>query len=222
VGQRLQQTGFTFVELLIAATMMSILFVGLATHLRGGLSVWHHATETVDALQRQRVALDRFERDLANAIVYDDRETSYGADEGELPWPQFGQTKLGWFTVLRTTKQHPPAVRFVTYTCEQVGDTQGLWRTSQSVGEARATRQPTPELLLPGCEGLSARYAYLPSAGRLSTQAESIEWHDEWADSEKALPRLVEVSIQLGSGGRVTRVFAIPAGALTSFGPPPA
>src|SRR3989338_7112977 len=76
--------GFTLVELLIAATMMSVLFIGLGGHLRGGIEVWRQTTQRVDALQRQRVTLDRLERDLANGIVYDARDEAYGVEEGEL------------------------------------------------------------------------------------------------------------------------------------------
>ena len=41
-----RQAAFTLVELLIAATMMSILVVGLSAHLRGGLTVWRRVTDT--------------------------------------------------------------------------------------------------------------------------------------------------------------------------------
>ena len=83
--------GFTLVELLIAATMMSVLFIGLGSHLRGGIAVWRQTTQRVDALQRERVALDRLERDLANSVIYDQRDTAYGVEEGKLPPPQFAQ-----------------------------------------------------------------------------------------------------------------------------------
>src|SRR3989338_7951880 len=76
--------GFTLVELLIAATMMSVLFIGLGGHLRGGIIVWRQTTQRVDALQRERVTFDRLERDLANGIVYDARDEAYGVEEGEL------------------------------------------------------------------------------------------------------------------------------------------
>ena len=208
-------TGFTFVELLIAATMMSVLFVGLGAHLGGGVAVWRRTTQTMDALQRRRVALDRLEHDLANAIVYDGRDESYGMDVGKLPRPQFGDTTLAWFTVSPATEQQLPAIRFVTYRCEQVNDALGLWRTSQSVGEARSKRLPPSELVLPGCEELRVQYAGAPS-----TKSERIEWRAQWDDSEKELPRLLEVSIQLASGGRFTRMCAIPVGVLKSFGPP--
>ncbi len=65
-----RENGFTFVELLIAATIMSVLFVGLGSHLRGGILVWRRATATAETVQRERVGFDRMERDLANAFAY--------------------------------------------------------------------------------------------------------------------------------------------------------
>ena len=203
--------GFTFVELLIAATMISILFVGLGTHLRGGLTVWQRTTATTDALQRQRVAFDRLERDLSNAIVYDDRAVSYGNVKGQLPKPQFDAAAIDVYTV---STQPFPSVRFVTYACERVNGTPGLWRTSQSVGEARARLpQPTPELVLPDCESMSFRYAYVPPKGAARA---GLEWKAQWPDSPDdalKLPRLIEVTVQV-SGRSVRRVCAIPIGLL--------
>ena len=203
--------GFTLVELLIAATMMSVLFIGLGSHLRAGISVWRLTTQRVDALQRERIALDRLERDLANSVLYDQRDDAYGSEEGKLPPPQFGATSLAWYTVSPTTQR--PSVRFVTYACEPREDTTSLWRTSQSVGEARAKREPSKELLLPGCESLRVRYAYEPPA-----VSEALDWRETWLFS-KELPRLMEVTVRMSSGREVGRVIAIPQGSLKQAPP---
>ena len=192
--------GFTFVELLIAATMMSVLFIGLGSHLRGGLLVWRQTTQTVDALQRERVALDRLERDLANAITYADPRR-----EPPLPAPSFASDALRWFSV-QQRHQARDAVRLVAYHCEFAEHLQGLWRTSQSVGEARAGLEPVKELVLPGCETLQVRYAYVPAEG-----TGSVEWRDEWRYPEE-LPQLIEVTLKLTGGRATRRLIAIPQG----------
>ena len=196
----LERRGFTFVELLIAATMMSVLFVGLGSHLRGGLLVWRQTTQTVDALQREGVALDRLERDLANAINYADSRT-----ELPLPAPSFASDELRWFTV-QQRHQERDAIRLVTYRCESAEHLKGLWRTSQSVGEARAALEPVKELVLPGCETLHVRYAYAPAEG-----TGSVEWRDEWRYPEE-MPQLVEVTLELTGGRATRRLMAIPQG----------
>ena len=192
--------GFTFVELLIAATMMSVLFIGLGSHLRGGLLVWRQTTQTVEALQRERVALDRLERDLANAINYADPRA-----ELLLPTPSFASDTLRWFTVQRR-HQERDAVRLVAYRCETAEGLKGLWRTNQSVGEARAALEVVRELVLPGCEALQVRYAYVPAEG-----TGSVEWHEEWRYPDE-LPQLIEVTIEQTAGRSTRRLIAVPQG----------
>lgn len=193
-------------ELLIAATMMSVLFIGLGGHLRGGITVWRQTTQRVDALQRQRVTLDRLERDLANGIIYDSNDDAYGDTVGKLLPQQFTASSMKWYTVSSAVK--PPSVRFVTYACESSDGTPGLWRASQSVGEARTHSEPAPELLLPGCETLSVRYAYAPA-----DPTAPLEWRQEWF-FEKELPRLIEVTVRRTTGEQITRLMAIPHGSL--------
>ena len=204
--------GFTLVELLIAATMFAVLLVGVGSHVRGGLAVWRRATDLEAALQHQRVALEQLERDLANSVLYDPREASDGPDAGLLPKPEFGGASLAWFTV-SGSRREPPAVRFVTYGCGANQGETGLWRTSQSIGAARARAPAAPTLLWPGCQQLTIRYAYQAGQGK------PLEWHEEWRDPLAALPRLIEVSVDL-TEGRVTRVLAVPTGILPAFQPP--
>jgi len=208
--------GFTLVELLIAATMMSILFVGLGAHLRGGITVWRRAIATGETVQRRHVALERLEQELANAIVYDDREASYGEGEGALPRPRFEETGLAWFSVAPFGRRPLPAVQFVTYECAQRDGAWGLWRTSQFVGEARARQEPSPQLVLPECEQLSLQYAVFPE-----NPAEPLEWRSRWEEPHRGLPRLVDMSVRFVSGDRLTRVMGIPSGRSAAPASPP-
>jgi len=80
-------------ELIIASMMIAVLIAGLATHLRGGISVWRRTQTAVDTLQREQVALDRLRRDVANAVRYDPRETP------DVP-PTFEPSAARWVTVV--------------------------------------------------------------------------------------------------------------------------
>ena len=188
--------------------MMSMLFVGLGAQLRGGLTVWQQSTLRGEAVQRRRSAFDRLERDLANAFVYDHREETYGEGSGRLPAPQFGEEALVFFTVERLPGGLP-AVRIVTYRCEEREGTSGLWRTSQSIGDARAKLEPASELLLGGCSALWLQYAQ-----RRTASADRLEWGPLAAADTLVLPRLISVSLELSGGGRMERVCAAPAGML--------
>jgi len=196
------QNGFTFVELLIAATIMSVLFVGLGSHLRGGILVWRRTTATAEAVQRERVGFDRMEHDLANAFAY-------GASE-ITPAVAFGEHDLTVVT-LQSLPEQGRRVRVVTYRCGDAEGVRGLLRTSQSVGESRAGVTPAPQVLLPDCETLFLRYAYQSSTGTAL-----LEWNVRWLYPDE-FPRLIEVRVQLHSGRTMQRVLSIPIGALKSL-----
>lgn len=194
--------------------MMSILFVGLGAQLRGGLIVWRQSTLRGEAVQQRRAAFDRLEQDLANTFVYDNRPEAYGEEPGKLPALQFGEEALALFTVERMSGGLP-AVRIVTYRCEEREGTAGLWRTSQSIGEARAKLEPEAALLLGGCSALSLRYAQRRTAG-----SGALEWGPLAAADTLVLPRLIRVSLELSGGGRMEHVCAVPAGVLPAAAAP--
>lgn len=196
--------GFTFVELMIAATMFSVLFIGLGSHLRGGLTVWQQTTRTVEVLQRQEAALDRLEHDLAHVVRYGD-----GREDVPLPPPVFDAGQLRFVTIEAAGSQRP-TLRLVTYECRTQDGSPALVRTSQRLGEARAGLEPSPQRLLDDCEALGLRYAYGPEV-----EGEPLAWGEQWLFPEE-VPRLVEATLQLASGGAPQRVMAIPQGSLPS------
>lgn len=205
--------GFTFVELLVAATMISILFIGLGTHLRGGLLVWQRATEVTASLQQRRLAIDRLERDLANAFVYQDEAAAYGSEPGRLTEPLFESDRLRWFTVQSDLRRQPYGiVRLVQYACQDIDGGRWLVRISQSVGQVRAKApEPVLERLAPGCTGFAFQYAYLPS----DPNNTELEWDSRWLfDAKKELPRLIMISVGFATEPARRFIFTIPTGAL--------
>ncbi len=211
------KNGFTFVELIIASVMLAILFVGLASHLRGGVMVWHRTTEIAEALQQQRVALNRLDTELVNAVIYDMRSDAYDStDDKKLPSLIFESSKLRWITVVSGTSPQFSTVRVVSYRSDTHNDQRGLWRTSQSLAQARVhSEEPVPELVLPGCDALSMQYAYLSPS-----DPEALEWHDSWSEPPyKAVPRLISYSLRLTSGRVLQHIMTIPIGTLAKWDP---
>ena len=207
-GRWRRRTAFTLVELLIAATMMAILMAGLSAHLRGGMMVWRRATHTSEALQRRRVGLEQLERDLANAMRYYDQPGGYGEAVGQAPPPRFEASLAGWYTVLGGTDTRLPMVQYVRYECGDRDGAQGLWRVTQTVGQARLQQDGTAELLIPGCAAMALRYA----SEAPPEQAGVLSWSSVWNDPEASLPRLIELTLHLADGAQITRLVTIPIG----------
>ena len=208
-----QARGLTFVELLMAATIFSILLVGVSGHLRGTVMAWRRATSTVEQLQQTRVALDRLGEDLANAFVFEATETW-------TPLALFAAGQLQFYTVRqgRTGAEGDRGVRFVTYALEPEDEALSLVRTSRTAQEAAWDLPTPPQSLLRPIQSLSIRYAALMEVegGQETSQ---LEWLTDWQDPTK-LPKLVEVTVELGGSAavpqRVRQVFVIPHGSLES------
>ncbi len=196
VGKR----GFTFVELLLAATILSVLFVGLGAHVRGGVIVWRRTTSGLEALQRRRVALDRLGDDLANAVLFND-----GSVDAPLPARSFGESELRFVSVDRGYSVRAPALRVITYRCGDEDGVAGLWRTSLTLAQARMNEEVKPQRMLEGCTALRLRYGY---AG-----AEGIEWQDAWRFPDEQ-PQVIEAQFEFAGRPTLRQVLIIPTGAL--------
>ncbi len=210
--RRSAHRGFTLVELMIAATMMAVLMVGLGTHLRGAVTVWRRTRAAVDRLQRERVAMERLSQDLANAFVYD------GSERAPIHHEFSGQAAR-WCTLVSATDARSgpsTAARWVAYRCATGEEPQGLLRTEQSASQARdGTAEVSPHALVPDCAGLAFRYGYLPAEGQ-----EGLVWEGLWP-YEKELPRLIEVTLTRADGRRLRVLLAPPSGSLCRSGSTP-
>ena len=198
------QRGMTFVELLVAGIMMALLFVGLAGHLRGGVRVWQRATGVVEALQRQRVALDQIERDTADALAF-----RLSGEESVLP--AFDPDRIRIWTLMPTVANRAGGVYLVEYFCGSVGGVDGLWRSSRTPREVQAEVAAQTTRLTPDCNSLTMHYAYLPPTG-----VEAVEWHATWEFPDD-IPRLVEAEFRAGGREPVRRMLVIPIGVLKPF-----
>lgn len=203
--------GLTFVELLMAATIFSILLVGVSGHLRGSMVAWRRAVSFTDDLQQARVSLAQLEGDLSHAFAF-----------GELPaWephPVFTNTELQFYTIAprpQAGEGDAGSVRFVTYTLDTADEVTSLTKTSQTVQEAHADpahRTAEPQRLLQPVESWSVEYGWLPAG------ASTMEWTTPW-DHPNQLPKLVKITVRLSRPFPTQRqlrvVVTIPAGTLT-------
>ncbi len=204
------ERGFTFVELLVAAAMVAVLFVGLAGHLQGGIMVWQRVTTTTQALQRERVAVQRLTRDLAGAFVYSANAATYGVSP-KVPSPELSAGRLRWYTIEPSGPARRGQVRVVTYSCERLQSQVGLWRASQTVAQAR-DEEPVRELLLPDCDSLGVSFPYLPEDA-----SQPLRWLPGWdPGASQDLPRFFELELRRAAVSKppIRLMLALPAGLL--------
>jgi type II secretory pathway component PulJ len=196
--------GITFVELLIAALVFSILVAGLSLHLRGGIVAWRRSTLTLDKIQRIRVALDTVESDLSNAFIPDP-----GASWQ--PVNDFSSEAMRFYIVRQIKGAKPGAgeVLFIEYQLEKIGKKNVLSRTARSMSQAHLGIEAAPSYLLEDIDRIRLRYGYPPD------NEDEIDWRDAWAEKNK-LPLVLEFTIE-GSWEAslpkiIKRIFLIPMG----------
>src|SRR3989338_2054677 len=61
---------FTFIELIIAITIFSIIAVSVYSTVRAGVRVWHRANSIIEVNQETRIFFDMISLDLKSAVVY--------------------------------------------------------------------------------------------------------------------------------------------------------
>ena len=201
--------GLTFVELLMAATMFSIMAVGLTGHLRGAIEVWRRTIATAEGLQRTRVVASRLTQDLASAFDFDP------TPEGVLlPAMQCDRHRLAFLTTSPAFGQEAVGRRawFVTYEAQD----HRLVITRQTLREARADAERPGSfpgvraVLVDPIDEWMIAYGYVGTRGGKPI----IVWKSTW--DKQRLPGLIEAALTLpGAAHEVIRsVFVIPAGVL--------
>ena len=207
--------GFTFVELLIAGVMFGILMAALSGHLRATLVAWRRATTTVEQLQRARIGLERFERDLATAFIYE--------PAGQWsPKPEFGGDHLRTYLVRGNGTSGK--VWCVTYDLQSDSLHTALARTSQTIAQAAGNIPGAIDTVLTDVSRLQLRYGTMATAGPGTPGQVGglITWTNSWTDVSQS-PRLIEVTLELGSSWviphTVRHVVVVPSGSLTPAQP---
>jgi len=195
-----RRAGLTFVELLMAATLCSILMVGLVGHLRGGVAAWRRTTEATEELQWARGTFERLRQDLANAVMLDARP------EAPLK-PSFTSEGMQFHLVRPASPPVAGSARGVTggsggATVEWVSYRVGPAPNGQGTALIRQG-----EVLWPGVRALSVRY------GSLSSGGSALTWVSSWPDATK-LPKLIELTIDVEGASQLRQVVVIPSGTL--------
>lgn len=196
------QRGFTFVELLLAAVMISVLVVGIGAHLRGGFNVWTRATSDRAHDQRIRVALEWIQRDFSGAFVYDPQES-------ETPIHQFGSDSAQWVNMQKGTDQEFPSPYLINYRCDLIEGSSRLVRTKQTINAFLQDVEPPVYILFDDCETLAFLYAY-----KGDDTSETLDWRSEWMEQE--IPKLIRVIIDTSDGGVIEHIMMNPAGILAT------
>lgn len=200
---RLSQTGFTLLELLVALAVFAVLSVMAYGGLRSVLNGKEHVEQQAARLSQLQTAFTIMERDVEQALGRSIRD-SYGDVQPALTGGQFGAvvlelTRTGW---RNPAGQRRSGLQRVAYRVDEEQLSRLFWLVVDQAQDSA----PVERVLLTGVKSVELRYL-----------DNSLQWQEQWpqdaqAEEKSALPRAVEMTIELEGFGRVRRLFRVPPG----------
>lgn len=197
--RRFQLQGFTFVELMLAISIFTIVAVAIYSTFGTGVSAWKKASKAQNLYQDIRLALDRMTYDLENAVSYS-KKTDFSNFLGE-------KNKISFYSLTEVFQKIPahPELRKITYSLDEPAHI--LERLEQTFPESWQNL-PEPEEIAAQIAGLNFFYCYEDEGNE-----PPYKWKDTW-DSKENIPQGVKIELEVGTEEKTvfTKYVFIPTG----------
>lgn len=199
--KRLCLRGFTFIELMIAASIFAVVAVAIYSTFGTGISAWKKAQEAQNLYQDIRLALDKMAGDLENAILYSQKEDFLNF-LGE-------EDKISFYSLTETFQTLPAhrELKKITYNLDE--SSRILQRLEQTFAESlQETQEQEPEEIAAKINNLNFSYCYEDEAAE-----PPYRWEDIW-NSDKVIPQGVKIALELDVADKpvFTKYVFIPIG----------
>jgi len=172
-------TAFTFIELLIALTIFSIMAASIYYTFNTGVKVWGRGDSIISDNQKLRVCFDTISLDMRNAVFYSGMEPEWSADTAYFA------------TIVNTSKSGRPARELAEVTYHFDSTKGELSRRRFMFKEENEKKRAAEKVLLDDLGDFTFEYCYeLPMSDGEYT------WEDEWEFEDK-IPRGVRIKLAL-------------------------
>lgn len=188
---RKKTAGFTLVEMLVAVALLALIGVLGWRGLDNVQQAGRHLTQTTARWQELALVGERLGRDVAQAIAVPGRQSD---GRTAPPW-QGSRTEKSAELIFTRLGDSAGQLSRLAYRWQDGQLDLLLWPAPDALAPSRSYR------LLSGIEDLE--FAYLDRQGR---------WLASWPNPpEQALPRALRLRFTLQEGGRLERIFDVPA-----------
>ncbi|MBU1870243.1 MAG: prepilin-type N-terminal cleavage/methylation domain-containing protein [Candidatus Omnitrophica bacterium] len=195
--------GFTLVELLLSAAILSIIMISLYAAFNTGLLSYKKIDSAFSVFQSARIILNRMERDIANTFAYKNDDSGFtGAQNG-----------LDFFSIIdfySSEGRMDPSVCRIRYELDSNSLKRYLLKGSDSLNDSN---EKIEEILCANIQSFILKYA-APSTGTTNPY----EWQDSWPNDtdpqqKKSLPLAVKIELGISEGDKTvvfTKIAPIP------------
>lgn len=180
--------GFTFLELLIAVTIFSIVAVAIYSSFNVGIRAWRKTEDSYKVRQEARHALDMMARDLRCAIKFTQKDPENPLIEIDSFDGSASEVSL-W----RATTE---GVFKITYKLvkEEDDDSKSLYRISQTYGQLAKDEPGSSSIVVGGLSNFELKYAF--------KNEEKIEWGSDWQGQGANIPLGARVILYFPTGDK--------------------
>lgn len=172
-------TGFTFIELLIALTIFSIIATSIYYTLGAGIKVYSRGNSIIKDNQRLRIFFDTISLDMRNTVTYAGMESGWSAERISFP---------AVIDVSDNNKIDGKLAKVIYYFDDAKGRVTRIYSTLKEGFDEKYAEE---EVLLDNLENFTFEYCYeteIPEGG--------YEWKDKW-EPEGEIPRGVKIKLTL-------------------------
>lgn len=194
--------GFTFIELMLAASIFAIVAVAIYSTFGAGISAWKKAQKAQDLYQDIRLGLDKMASDLENAVKYYPKDSEFSNFEGKEDLISF----YSLVDVYQTIPAHPE-LRKITYSLDE--STPILQRLEQTFAESvQETEEQESEEIAAKVSSLKLSYCYEDKDAE-----PPYKWKHTWDFAQK-IPWGVKIELELDAEEELvfTKYVFIPTG----------
>ncbi len=210
-----KKNGFTFIELIIAITIFSIIAVSVYSVFRVGVDIWHRTSPIIQTNQSFRFFFSTISSDLKNSVSYNAVSLgpkTFASSEKKCVNFDGEKQKISFMTLIDISGEgvlpHAELAR-VIYDFDRSGKTVRRSVATKAEGFSEDLAKPTD--LLNDIEDKDFGFEYCYKRTSTATDHEC-EWKDAWEDDDRdrgKIPRGVKVK-----AGEYNKTIFIPTGTL--------
>ncbi len=171
-------TGFTFIEILLAMALFSVVAVTMYSLLGAGMEIWKRGQYDGGLYQQARLTLNMLARELKNAppVYYKKLDLFFEGENNKISFPSL-------INAAAPDKESQFALGRVSYFLEQSQgrDFYTLKRWEESFTDIQGKTESLPEILAVEVKDLKFQYYYEKKEG----EEVHSQWQDEWLFKEK-------------------------------------
>ena len=200
----LGRAGFTFIELMLAASIFAIVALAIYSTFGSGISVWKKTEKTQNLYQDIRLVLNKMAYDLENAVLYSEPE-----EEEELSNFAGERNEISFFTIVDVFQKLPThqQLRRIAYSLDE--STRMLLRQELTYPESvQEAYEKEPEEIAAHISNLTFFYYY-----ENKDDEPPYEWMDSW-DPAQGIPQGVKIELEVEAEEELifTKYVFIPTG----------